>query len=126
MTFNTWPLMDGALAPAGLFIQSPWWINLFENVATVQFNHRIIAYILLAVVFGHALQAWRTEFSGPANAMVFLTVVQAVLGIITLVFGVPKPIALLHQFGATLLLIVSVLHVRSMRPPMPIEAAEGR
>ena len=122
LTYNTWPWMDGALVPPGLFIQSPWWINLFENVATVQFDHRMIAYLLFAVVLAHAIQAWPTEFAGPANAIVFLVVVQVAVGVLTLIFGVPKPLALLHQLGAVLLVIVSVMHLRSMRRPIPSDA----
>ena len=48
LTFNTWPLMDGRLIPDGLFILSPWRRNLFEDVTTVQFDHRVLAYVVVA------------------------------------------------------------------------------
>ena len=51
--YNTWPLMDGRLVPQGLGAMSPWWANLFENAMTVQFNHRMLAYVLAAVVLWH-------------------------------------------------------------------------
>lgn len=47
LTYNTWPLMDGAVIPSDLFIQSPWWRNLPENPKTVQFVHRMFAYTVL-------------------------------------------------------------------------------
>lgn len=53
--YNTWPLMDGRLVPDGLFVANPWWINLFENAMTVQFDHRIVAY---AIVLAAAVQAY--------------------------------------------------------------------
>ncbi len=52
-SYNTWPLMDGALVPQGLFVQAPAWINLFENPKTVQFIHRIGAYLLFAIALAH-------------------------------------------------------------------------
>jgi len=60
-TFNTWPLMDGRLVPdmAMLFAVSPWIENFVDNVALVQFNHRIVAYALVAFALWHAVAAWR-------------------------------------------------------------------
>src|SRR6185312_7068010 len=51
LSFNTWPLMDGNFIPpfASLFTMTPWWKNLFENVMTVQFDHRMVAYTLFVV-----------------------------------------------------------------------------
>ena len=48
-SFNTWPLMDGALVPSGLWMMSPVWLNHFESVLTVQFQHRIAAYVVVAL-----------------------------------------------------------------------------
>jgi cytochrome c oxidase assembly protein subunit 15 len=52
--YNAWPLMDGQLIPDGLGIMQPWYLNLFENAMTVQFNHRMVAYVLTAAVIWHA------------------------------------------------------------------------
>ena len=48
--FNTWPDIDGAFIPsaARLFFEQPWWRNFFDNMLTVQFTHRMLAYLLLA------------------------------------------------------------------------------
>ena len=55
MSFNTWPEIDGALIPSAerLWFEQPLWRNFFENHLTVQFNHRMIAYLLLAVAVWH-------------------------------------------------------------------------
>ena len=62
--YNTWPLMEGALVPNGLFVSVPWWRNMFENALTVQFNHRLLAYVItlaavvLLVVFALTYWPW--------------------------------------------------------------------
>lgn len=118
LTYNTWPLMDGALSPplAGLLAVVPWYENLVDNVALVQFDHRLGAYLLLAVALFHALDAARTApGSGAARrarALAGLVVVQATLGITTLLLVVPLWAALLHQVFATLVLGMAVVQVR--------------
>jgi cytochrome c oxidase assembly protein subunit 15 len=124
MTYNTWPLMDGALIPSGLFSESPAWTNFFENILTVQFNHRLVAYLLLAVTIGHAIQARGTAFAASAATLALLVVAQAVLGIATLLLVVPLHMALTHQLGAVAVLGFAVLHLRAMT--LPPAAATGR
>jgi cytochrome c oxidase assembly protein subunit 15 len=116
LTFNTWPLMDGTLVPSGLLVQSPWWRNLFENVATVQFDHRLVAYLLLAVAVAHAFQARGTPHGGRAAVLAALVVAQASLGIATLLAVVPLHLALAHQLGAVIVLSFAVIHLRAMFP----------
>jgi cytochrome c oxidase assembly protein subunit 15 len=107
MGYNTWPLMDGALIPKGLDVIDPFWKNLFENALTVQFNHRMIAYGVVAFV-GWLLwrQARRGGFGG-ANGwlprIAGLVALQVVLGILTLVNMVPISLALGHQALAFML-----------------------
>jgi cytochrome c oxidase assembly protein subunit 15 len=61
--YNTWPEIDGALIPsaARLFFETPWWRNLFDNTLTVQFEHRMTAYALLALALLHAIDAVRSR-----------------------------------------------------------------
>ncbi|TCL70337.1 COX15/CtaA family protein [Rhizobium sp. BK251] len=103
-SYNTWPLMDGAVVPSGLFVQQPFWINLFENPKTVQFVHRLGAYVLLAVVLINMVislrAAPRTTHARRSILLALLVLVQAGLGITTLVLQVPLDWALLHQAGA--------------------------
>ncbi|MFM9653715.1 COX15/CtaA family protein, partial [Streptomyces galilaeus] len=53
--YNTWPLMDGRLVPDGYWRLEPWWANLTDNMATVQFNHRLAAYLIVAFAVWHAV-----------------------------------------------------------------------
>jgi cytochrome c oxidase assembly protein subunit 15 len=119
MTFNTWPLMDGAFAPSGLFIQEPAWRNLFENVATVQFDHRMVGYLLFAVALLHALQARGSSHGRNAVLLAALVTLQAAIGIATLLMVVPLHLALAHQLGAAVILWVAIAHRRGMAAARP-------
>ena len=113
-TFNTWPLMDGALVPAGLFQLSPVYLNLFENAATVQFNHRLAAYLLVATTFVHALLLLRAttdpRIRHTANSLAALVLAQTALGIWTLLAWTPLSLGLAHQAGALAVLFAAVAH----------------
>ncbi|MEW6121083.1 MAG: COX15/CtaA family protein [Pseudomonadota bacterium] len=127
MTFNTWPLMDGALIPPAekLAVISPAWRNLFENVMTVQFQHRMIAYTLWAAALLHAVHAGRHGGGAARQAWILFGLVslQAALGIFTLLLVVPIDIALAHQFGATVVLIYATHHLCDLtRRPEPARA----
>src|SRR5690606_19446416 len=89
LTFNTWPLMDGHFIPPfeQLFPMVPRWLNLFENVMTIQFMHRMTAYVIFAVALLHMIDLWRGERSPAlvrAAVLLSLVAVQAILGIVTL------------------------------------------
>ena len=108
-SFNTWPLIDGALIPdaSRLFFEQPWWRNFFDNVLTVQFTHRMLAYTLFALAIAHAIDALRLRAGAVANGALWIAVtvtVQAALGILTLLHLVPIPLALAHQAVAIALL----------------------
>jgi cytochrome c oxidase assembly protein subunit 15 len=103
-TYNTWPLMDGAVVPGDLFIQQPFWINLFENPKTVQFVHRLGAYTLFAIALVNMVIALRaaswTTHARRAVVLFALVTIQAAIGITTLLLEVPLHWGLLHQAGA--------------------------
>jgi len=117
--YNDWPFMNGAIIPDDLFYMTPAWLNLFENHATIQFDHRLLAYLSLATVAvtwlisqRHHLQP-RTRFA--VDVLFFMTVVQAVLGISTLILVVPLTLAVLHQAGAATVFCLSIWVMRSLK-----------
>ena len=116
LSYNTWPLMDGALVPQGLWTQQPAWINLFENPKTVQFVHRLGAYLLLIVTVWHmaAMQMAQpgTRHASRSVLLLGLILIQAAIGITTLLMQVPIDLALAHQGGALIVLGFSVAHWR--------------
>ena len=104
MGYNTWPLMDGQWVPTGLLIMEPAWRNFFENAMTVQFDHRLIAYI---VALCAAVYAWRVR--RPAAVAVIIAVsFQIVLGIWTLLAQVPLSLGLMHQGGAMIVFAAAI------------------
>ena len=117
-TFNTWPLMDGALFPAGLDRLSPFWHNLFENPALVQLNHRLLAYALIVMAIGHALSMNRTpgtRASYSAAVLAVLMLAQAALGIWTLLAWVPLGLGVAHQAGALITFAAALWHLFVIR-----------
>ena len=122
---DTWPLMNGALIPGGLFFQDPWWRNIFENPVTVHFDHRMVGYLLFLVVLAHAWQVRGTAYARRAVSLAILVTLQATLGIANVLLAVPLWLALLHQFGAIVVLGHAVANLRRMLPSrkQPVAAA---
>lgn len=117
--YNTWPLMDGRFIPQGLGVMSPWWINLFENATTVQFNHRMLAYLLTGVALWHvwAVLARTQDRVVRASALALggAVLAQVALGIWTLLAQVPLSLGLAHQAGAVTVFGVAVWHLYAAR-----------
>ena len=118
--YNTWPLIDGGLVPraADLFSAKPPWRNFFENVLTVQFDHRMLAYAIWLLAAWHVTDVIRNARHGPAVigalALFVAVTLQAALGITTLLLVVPLPLALLHQAAAMVVLTVAILYAERM------------
>jgi len=114
--FNTFPLMDGRLIPVGLFELSPLWRNFFENIVTVQFNHRVLATLLFIIipVFWFKTGKLAGEFKlqplarTGSHLLLAALVLQITLGISTLLLVVPVALAAAHQAGAIILLTAAL------------------
>ena len=117
--YNTWPLMDGAFVPNGLLAMTPAWINLFDNAMTVQFSHRILAYLIVVAALFYLVALLRRAKEGPlavsAGLIVLVILVQVALGILTLLYQVPIGLALCHQVGALVLLALILNHAHMLR-----------
>jgi cytochrome c oxidase assembly protein subunit 15 len=129
--YNTWPAIDGALIPsaARLFFEEPWWRNLFDNTLTVQFEHRMTAYLLFALAVLHALDAVRSRAGTSAvNGALWLAAavtLQAVLGILTLLHQVPILLALAHQAVAIAVLTLAIFQVERLAARQPESARQN-
>lgn len=119
LTYNTWPLMDGAFIPSGLLSDAPGGLlNAFENIQTVQFNHRIVAYAILALALFHVFQIAKSIggiATATATIVTLAILIQALIGIVTLLLVVPLWAGVLHQGFAVIVLAVTVLHVQNLR-----------
>jgi cytochrome c oxidase assembly protein subunit 15 len=122
LAYNTWPLMDGRLAPPleGLFAVTPWIENFVDNVALVQFNHRLVAIIVVAFALWHRVEARQAgglfgegrTTARRAGLLAALAIAQMALGIVTLVLAVPLWAGLAHQVLAMAVLGTAVVHAR--------------
>lgn len=117
LAYNTFPLMNGRLLPPEAFLLDPLWLNFFSNMALVQFDHRLLAGVLLLLV---PLFAWRSARDFPASrglaiALVVWLGVQISLGIGTLMMRVPVSLAAAHQAGAMILFALLILINHAIR-----------
>jgi cytochrome c oxidase assembly protein subunit 15 len=118
--YNTWPLMNGQWIPDEIMLLEPWWANLVNNMATVQFVHRVLAVIIVLL----AVLAWsRVRFEPPnprarfwSQAVVVAAAIQVLLGIATLLLQVPVNLAALHQAGAVALFTCAIGLRHALRP----------
>jgi cytochrome c oxidase assembly protein subunit 15 len=118
LIYNTWPLIDGAFIPPRehLFLLAPAWLNLLDNHLAVQFTHRMVAYVLVAVGALHAADcSWHRVCRRSAVALALFLLLQAMLGIATLLLQVPILLALAHQAVAIAALIAATLHAANLR-----------
>jgi len=117
--YNTFPLMDGHVVPPEIFSLDPWYANFFNNLATVQFDHRLLAWALAILVPLFAWRALRAPLAAPARLCVQLLlvalVVQITLGISTLLLAVPVALGAAHQGGALLLFAAMLATAHFMR-----------
>ena len=117
--YNTFPLMNGHLVPPETLSLDPWWLNFFNNMATVQLDHRLLAWLLLAGVTWLWLRVRRSD-AGPrvrrgASLLLGLVVVQFALGVATLLLVVPVPLAAAHQGVATLVFAAALYTAHALR-----------
>jgi cytochrome c oxidase assembly protein subunit 15 len=119
LAYNTFPFMNGHVVPPGMFMLEPWYLNFFGNVATVQFDHRLIAWLLALLVPWFWALARRAGVPGRARLAADLLLgalaLQIALGIATLLLAVPVPLAIAHQAGALLVFTAALLAGHALR-----------
>jgi cytochrome c oxidase assembly protein subunit 15 len=106
--YNTFPLMNGQLVPPEIMSIDPWYRNFYNNMATVQFDHRVIALLLAVSVPWYWWRTRRADAMGAgarraATLLLAMLALQVALGVATLLLVVPLPFAAAHQAGAVLL-----------------------
>ena len=126
LTYNTFPLMDGRLVPVGYAQLHPFYLNWFENIAAVQFDHRVLAVAAAASVLLMWAVSLRVRLPNRARTalhmLLLVAALQVALGIATLLLVVPAPLAAAHQAGAVLLLTAAIYFRHTLRAPAPMDA----
>jgi cytochrome c oxidase assembly protein subunit 15 len=109
LTYNTYPLMDGQLIPSGLHLLQPWWLNHVENVLTVQFQHRMMALLVVISAIALVIHGWKQQNLRTELRMILIAILsQFALGIATLLSHVEIPLASAHQLVALVLVALLV------------------
>jgi len=117
LAYNTWPSIDGAFIPAAasLLHLTPAWRNAFENILTIQYDHRMVAYTIFIVAVLHAIDVWRARRAmASALTVASLVTLQAALGIVTLLAVVPLSLALSHQMFAIVVFTAAIVHAERL------------
>jgi cytochrome c oxidase assembly protein subunit 15 len=119
LAYNTFPLMNGRFVPPEIFSLDPWYLNFFSNMATVQFDHRLIAWLLAFLVPWFWMRVRREAAPRRAKLAADLLLgalaLQITLGIATLLLAVPAPLAAAHQAGALLVFSAALFAAHSLR-----------
>ncbi len=119
LAYNSFPLMNGHVVPPGIFVLEPWYLNFFSNMATVQFDHRLIAWLLAFLVPWFWLRVRRAAAPRrarlAADLLLAMLALQIALGIATLLLAVPVTLAGAHQAGALLVFGSALLAAHSLR-----------
>jgi len=119
LAYNTFPLMNGRFVPPELFAIEPWYLNFSSNMATVQFDHRLIAWLLAFLVPWFWLKVRREAAPRRtrlgADLLLAMLALQITLGIATLLLAVPLPLAAAHQAGSLLVFSAAIFVVHSLR-----------
>lgn len=117
--YNTFPMMGDYWVPPGMFALEPWWRNFFDNMATAQFDHRLLAittFVVIVVYWSRVRNAgFPARIRKGVNALLHTAVLQVALGITTLLLVVPVALAALHQAVAMLLFTVALYLCHGLR-----------
>ncbi len=123
LAYNTFPLMGGKWIPGGMLVFEPAWRNFFDNLVTVQFNHRVLAITTLLLVVIYWAIARRNDLPArirsAVHALILVAVLQVMLGISTLLLMVPIALAATHQAVAMLLFTVALYLCHGLRGVQP-------
>lgn len=110
--YNTFPLMNGHLIPPEILMQQPWWVNFFYNMATVQFDHRLGAWLLIFLI---PVLWWRSRAVDlhrraalAFDLLLVMVCIQFALGVATVLLQVPPALGVAHQSGAVLLFAAAI------------------
>lgn len=119
LAYNTFPLMNGHVVPPELFMIEPWYRNFFYNMATVQFNHRLIAWALALFApwlwFQARAAGLPRRLNAICNLLLIAVAVQIALGIGTLLLAVPVGLGAAHQGGALVVFTLALMLNHGLR-----------
>ena len=115
LDYNSFPLMAGRLVPEGYGRLEPFLLNFVENIAAVQFNHRLLATLTLVLAGASLIAGWRSAARPALLGLAGAVGVQYALGVATLLYVVPVGLGTLHQAVAVLVLTTALVALHRLR-----------
>ncbi|KAJ3080334.1 Cytochrome c oxidase assembly protein cox15 [Quaeritorhiza haematococci] len=129
LIYNEFPKMGEGYMPSDMWALStksennpnplPWYRDLMENPSAVQFNHRVLAMGTTAAISALWLYSMRLPLPRnvrfAAHGLMGMCMVQVTLGLTTLLYLVPVPLAAAHQGGSLALLTTALWLSHNMR-----------
>jgi heme a synthase len=113
LVYNSFPLMGGTVIPGDAF-RTAW--SPFEDPVTAQFIHRWLAMTVVALIAALWLRRGAARAAArPINLLAVMALLQAGLGIGTLLLQVPIPLAAAHQAGAVVLWTLTLWSLHATR-----------
>lgn len=113
--YNTWPKMEGQWIPDAVPFawEKEGWRSMVNNIVTVQFIHRKLAYLITVFVLAWWYLQKKRNLHGDrksraANMVLGLVCLQVGLGIFTLLARVPVTLGVLHQAVAFILFAAAI------------------
>jgi len=117
--YNTFPKMGNDWVPQGMLALDPAWRNVFDNMVTVQFNHRWLAMLTVLTIALYWRSARKSDLpkrARPAlNALLHTVSLQLILGISVVLMAVPLLLGAAHQAVGMLLFTVMLYLVHALR-----------
>lgn len=117
--YNTFPMMGDYWLPPGMLSLQPAWRNVLDNLATVQFDHRMLAISTFVLILVYWFASRRADMPArirkAVNALLHTAILQVALGISTLLLFVPTVLAASHQAVAMLLFTVALYLCHGLR-----------
>ena len=117
--YNTFPKMGEYWIPPDVLALEPAWRNFFDNMATVQFEHRVLAITTFVLIIAYWARLRKADLPARIrrgiNALLHTAVLQVALGIATLLLVVPISLAASHQAVAMLLFSVALYLCHALR-----------
>lgn len=127
--YNTFPKMGQYWVPPDVMALEPWWRNFFDNMATAQFDHRVLALLTFCAIVVYAVRIRGADVSAragkAAKALLHTASLQVILGISTLLLVVPIPLAAAHQAVGMLLFTVAIVLLHSLWGSQPAAATSS-
>lgn len=117
LLFPTFPKFGPVWIPENMYTLTPFWLNWFENLITIHFNHRFLALLLLLVLVHFCYHLFKTnkKYHKTLFCILILLGVQILLGAFAVLWLLPIPIALAHQVNAFLLLTVLLYLINQLK-----------